>query len=622
MCGIAGIWGEGGDILPDMLQSLRHRGPDGSGLWSDAATRTRLGHCRLSILDPAGGAQPFVSEDGDVALTYNGEIYNHPQLRAELEARGQVFRTSHSDTETVLRAYLEWGEEAPARFNGMFAFAVFDRRRNRLLLARDRFGEKPLFWSATNRGFAFASEVQALFSWSGFSGRIDTDNLQRYLAWGYFPGDRTLFQGVHALPPGSLLSLDLSSGERRIRRYWQFALEPDAGLGEADEPRLVEELRSLIVAAVERRLASDVPLGVFLSGGIDSSTVLAGMSRLVPAERIQAFTVGFTEKSFDESAYAAEVARFFGVQHHVRHLDMAAAATRIPALLGRVGDPLGDASLLPTALLSEFTRERVTVALSGDGGDELFAGYDPFRALRPAQTYAKFIPGPLHALFRRLLHLAPSSDANMSLDFKARRFLRGLSYKADIRVPVWMSPLEPAEMAELFERPLCAGELYEEAVETWRRNSHLGLEDQALAFFTEHYLRQDILVKVDRAAMLSSLESRAVFLDNEIVDFCRKLPFHFKMRRGVSKYILKKALAGWLPQNIIDRPKKGFGIPLNRWLRELEIPRLPDAAVPGLRMEAVARRMAEHRARKGDHRLFLWAWLAFAGGPFFKIHQA
>lgn len=624
MCGIAGVWRSGGDAVPAMLKAIEHRGPDAGGTWRDDAHGLVFGHRRLSILDHAGGSQPFVVEDerGTVALTYNGEIYNHPELRAELERLGHVFRTSHSDTETLARAWLEWGEDALPRLNGMFAFALWDGRRKRLHLARDRFGEKPLFWAASDDGFAFASEIQALFHWPGFSGRLHAGNLQRFFSWGWCTGSRTIFEGVRSLPPGSCLTLNPEDGGRDVRRWWQFTLEPDDSLGDADEPHLVDELRDLLINAVRRRLAGDVPLGVFLSGGIDSGGVLAAMREILPADRIHAFSVGFTEPSFDESPHARRVAEHFGVHHHLRMLDLGAARDRLPSLLSRVGDPLGDASLLPTALLAEFTREKVTVALSGDGGDELFAGYDPFKALAPARAYSLCMPRPLHDLLRRAVGLLPTSDANMSLDFKIRRFLRGLSYARPFWLPAWMSPLEPDELGDLFADPLPPEDLYADQLAVWERNRHLSLDDQALAFFTEHYLSGDILVKSDRASMLSSLESRAVFLDNDIADFCRRLPFRFKRRNGVGKHILKRALAGMLPHAIIHRPKKGFGIPLNLWLRSLPLPEAhPDLAAI-IRAGGVRRRHAEHLERRGDFRLFLWSWLAVTGSAFFRREGA
>lgn len=609
MCGIVGIVGQGRELLPAMRDAMAHRGPDGSGIWEDDTTCTALAHRRLAVLDLAGGHQPLVSDDGQTVLVYNGEIYNHLELRAELVRLGHCFHSDHSDVETVLHAWREWGEKACLRFNGMFAFAIWDKKSDSLFLARDRFGEKPLFYTYSSYGFAFASELQAFFPWPGFAAEIDSENLQRYFAWGYFPAGRTLYRQTYSLPPGSWMRVSLSSCERYENRYWRFQLEPDNSLSASCEPALIDELQFLIKQAVQRRLLSDVPLGVFLSGGIDSGTILDSMCLLCDPQTIQAFTIGFTERSFDESPQAALVARHYGVRHNVRNFEMNEAQRLIPHLLGQVADPLGDASLLPTAILSHFTREQVVVALSGDGGDELFAGYDPFKALLPAKIYSRVIPRSLHRLLRLFVELIPPSDANMSLDFKIRRTLRGLSYPENLQVPVWMSPAEPEQIRELFEHPLSQEELYEDALETWRRNAALSKQDQVLAFFTEHYLSSDILVKVDRATMLSSLESRAVFLDNDIVEFCRKLPFWYKMRGNNTKYLLKKAMLGRLPQEIVKRPKKGFGIPLNRWLRAMEI--APSTSTySGLRWTTLHNYIVKHQGRQGDYRLLLWAWLA------------
>ena len=596
-----------------MRDAIASRGPDDAGLWEDAAKGVAIAHRRLAILDIAGGKQPFASEDESVILTYNGEIYNHLELRDELEKLGHIFKTRHSDTETVLHSYMEWGENAPARFNGMFALAVYDKRKNILFMARDRFGEKPLFWTQSSLGFAFASDIKAFFPWPGFNAAIDTENIQRYFAWGYFSGNRTLYKDTYSLYPGSWLKLDITTGSCQEHRYWRFNLEPDNSLTNKDEPRLIEELRHLIDTAIQKRLLSDVPLGVFLSGGIDSSTILDGMCRVLPAKSVQAFTIGFTEKSFDESLFASEVAQHYGVDHNIRTLDMMQAQELIPDLFSSIADPLGDASLLPTSLLAQFTREHVTVALSGDGGDELFAGYDPFKALLPACLYSKFVPKPIHSMMRKMACALPITDSNMNLGFKIRRTLRGLSYPQSMWLPVWMSPVEPDEIIDLFESPLSAEELYVDALDTWNRNRHLDIQDQALAFFTEHYLSNDILVKTDRATMLHSLESRAVFLDNDLVSFCQKLPFHFKMRNGNTKYLLKKAVEGRLPKPIINRRKKGFGIPLNRWARNLNILTQNKWSSTDIQFETISRCVDSLKQKKGDYALFLWAWAALSG---------
>ena len=609
MCGIAGFYGAGsrGDIL-SMTSALRHRGPDDGNIFVDAALH--LGHRRLSIVDLAHGRQPMQDAATGTTIVYNGEIYNHAEIRAQLEALGHFFVTDHCDTETVLRAFLEWGTDCFARFNGMFALAIYCPQRRAVWLARDRFGEKPLFYTHNSHGFAFASEVCALARWPYFDASLDQANVQRFFGWGYLPGGRTLHPGCRSLLPGSWLELDLATLTQKHTRYWEFELTPDDSLTDKDEAHLVEELRHLLIKAVERRLLSDVPLGIFLSGGLDSSSVLAAAARILPPDRISAFTVGFTEPSFDESGNARQVAEAFGVQHHVSVLDAERMQASAPDILAHMSEPLGDASLIPTYQLAKFTRQSVTVALSGDGGDELFAGYDPLAALKPAALYRGLMPDPLHRLLRRAVGLLPSSDRNMSLEFKLKRVLRGLSHTKGMQLPLWMSPLEPAEVRRFFDCPLSAEEIYEDALTLW--DAHAGSDDmsQALLFFTRFYLPDDILVKADRASMMVSLESRAVFLDNDIVAFCQRLPNAFKFRNGTRKYLLRKALAGWLPERILALPKKGFGIPLNRWLRDMPS---PSGNVPGLNAQAVRSCEAAQKARKGDHRLFLWCLHALDG---------
>ncbi|HEV2099377.1 MAG TPA: asparagine synthase (glutamine-hydrolyzing), partial [Stellaceae bacterium] len=386
MCGIAGFVGEGSRAdLHAMTDALIHRGPDGEGFFIDDAAATFIGHRRLVIIDPAGGRQPMWNEDGRIGVVFNGEIYNHLELRSELERKGHLFRSDHSDTEALVHGYEEWGEGLPERLNGMFAFAVIDRVRGCLFLARDRFGEKPLYYAHRARLFAFASELGALARHPGIGACADLGALQKLFAYGYIPAPHAYYRGTRKLPGGHHLTFDIRSGSLTLKAYWRFRVEPDEALGERDEPRLIEELRHLLARAVERRLVSDVPLGLFLSGGVDSGSILALAARAVPAARLKTFTVGFTEPSFDESPIARELAGAFGTDHHERLLDLDAACALIPCVLGRLDEPLADPSILPTYLLSAFTREAVTVALSGDGGDELFAGYDPFGALAPAR---------------------------------------------------------------------------------------------------------------------------------------------------------------------------------------------------------------------------------------------
>jgi asparagine synthase (glutamine-hydrolysing) len=380
-------------------------------------------------------------------------------------------------------------------------------------------------------------------------------------------------------------------------------------LTEADDDRLADELRELLIQSVGRRLMSDVPLGLFLSGGIDSASILAVATKLRGRDVIESFTIGFDESSFDESGQARSIAQELGSRHHEELLDFARAIDLVPSVLHRMDEPLGDSSLIPTYLLSKFTRKFVKVALSGDGGDELFAGYDPFKALSLASAYERVTPKNIHLLLRRLIGLMPISTSNMSLDFKLRRTLMGLSYPRSLWNPVWLAPLEPKDIADIFESPLCPEELYEEVLELWNAGEGKELVDRTLEFYTNFYLQDDILMKVDRAAMMNSLEARAVFLDNDLVEFCRRLPNRFKFRRGERKYLLRRALQGLVPEDVLARPKKGFGIPLAKWLKATPV-EPPLMAISGIQMKDVASRWAKHRAGKVDERLFLWSWLS------------
>jgi asparagine synthase (glutamine-hydrolysing) len=609
MCGIAGFFGVGDRTdLVAMTDALAHRGPDGQGFLLDDEARVYLGHRRLAIIDIEGGHQPMWNEDGRVGVIFNGEIYNHAELRRELEEQGHAFRSDHSDTEVLVHGYEEWGAGLPERLNGMFAFAIYDKRRRRLFLARDRFGEKPLYYVHRPGLFAFASELTGIVQHSEFEARPSLLALQKLFAYGYIPAPHALYEGTRKLPGAHHLTFDLDEGSLSVRPYWQFRIEADESLGDDAEDALVDELEHLLSQAVQRRLISDVPLGIFLSGGIDSSTTLAMAAQHRPPESIKTFTIGFKEPSFDESAYARRVADVFRTAHQEKQLNLELAEVLLPSVLGRLDEPLSDASILPTYLLSEFTRQQVTVALSGDGGDELFAGYDPFKALGLARLYAAAVPKGLHAGVRHLAELLPISTHNMGFDYKLRRALAGLSYPPSAWNPIWMAPLEPRQMSELLEGTVRFEEVYEESITLWEASTGKDYVDRTLEFFTNLYLQNNILTKVDRAGMMVSLESRAIFLDNDLVDFCRRLPNRFKFRNGERKYILKKAMARHLPKDILSRRKKGFGIPLTRWLRTMA----SDAALPisGVDTGVIERWWDDHRKARADHRLALFTSLS------------
>ena len=598
MCGIAGFVGAGGSAdLQRMTRRLTHRGPDAEGYFEKADAGVFLGHRRLSIIDLAGGAQPMVSSDGALAIIFNGEIYNHPELRRELLGKGHVFATDHSDTEVLLHAWREWGEGMLSRLNGMWAFAIHDSRTGRLFLARDRFGKKPLYYFQRNGTFAFASELTALLE-HPLAPRNQSEIARvKFLAHALIPAPHSAIEGIFKLPAAHHLTLAPGGGSPRLTRYWRYTLEPEES-GKS-ESALASELLEVLTRATRRRLVADVPLGIFLSGGLDSSTIAALAAREIQGSKPQTFTIGFKEPSFDESSFAARVADYLKTEHHTDTLGLDAALEVMPRIFDLLDEPQGDGSFLPTWLLCRFARRHVTVALSGDGGDELFAGYDPFRALRMAGFYSKMVPRPLHKALRLLAARLPVSHANISLDFKIKRTLRGLDHPSRLWNPVWLGALEPSELARLTDSRFSIEEIYSEAIEAWESCSVQNPVDQTLQFYTEIYLQDGILAKADRASMMNSLEVRSPFLDIEVANFARRLPHHYKLRGKTTKYLLKRAVEELLPHDIIYRSKKGFGTPVGSWLRSGRI--APEANSPMLR-----EKLSAHLAGKSDERLYLW----------------
>lgn len=610
MCGIAGFAGAGnvGD-LRRMTQALAHRGPDAGGSAVDPDHAVWLGHRRLVVVDPECGDQPMWSADRSIVVAFNGEIYDAPELRKQLENRGCAFHSHHSDTEILIHGYLEWGPEFVERLNGMWAFALWDRRRRRLLLSRDRFGQKPLYWAQRPGLFAFASELEALAHHTRIERAVSHEALRKFFAYGWVPTPASMLEGVYKLPAGSNLEIELPDGTPHLRRWWEFRLEPEPP-GRSLKA-LAEELRERLDRAVARRLVADVPLGVFLSGGIDSSALAHFAAARVEPGALRTFAVSFEEASFDESAYAERVAQHVGSQHRCTSFSMHAAREILPAIADRLDEPLGDASLLPTYLLCGAARREVTVALGGDGGDELFAGYDPFRALRLANLYRRIVPRPVHTAIRLLAARLPTSHRYMSFEFRLKRALRGLAHPPALWNPVWMSPLEPRELAEFLAEPVDAEEVYAEAIAAWESCAGGHPVDRTLQFFTRLYLQDDILAKVDRASMLNSLEVRSPFLDIELVDFVRRLPHTYKLRRGTTKFLLRRALRGLLPREILERPKQGFAVPMGQWLEGGLPPfdRIEPIAY-GTTARFLRQRLQEHRSGRADHRLFLYPhWL-------------
>jgi len=620
MCGICGFTGQGSpEDLEQMVSALVRRGPDDEGTWYDLEKAVFLGHRRLFVLDIAGGAQPMWTADGKICIVYNGEIYNHIALRRELQDSGHIFKTDHSDTEVLLHGYLQWGVDLPNHLNGMWAFAVYDRTRKSLFLSRDRFGEKPLYYIRQSGLFAFSSELTSLVRHSHIRDAISKKSLKKYFAYGFIPAPGSLYKDIYKLRGGYNLLFDLRNFTQKIWKYWEFVIEPFDTIPKNPVQEWGGELRELLRRAVRRRLMSDVPLGFLLSGGIDSSAITAFAAEVLQTQELKTFSIGFTEKSFDESRYAAAIARRHRTDHHLRIFSIDQARDYLPDIVAHLDEPLGDSSLVPTFILCRETRKKVTVALGGDGGDELFAGYDPFKALDAAKLYSALFPRLLHPAIRTLLGFVPVSHRYMSFDFKLKQALKGLSYPNYVWNAVWLGPLEPAQIDELFREPTDIEDVYAEAIEQWENCTQDNLIDKTLQFYTRLYLQDNILVKTDRASMMNSLEVRAPFLDIELVDFVRRIPHCWKYRRGQTKYILKKALEPVVTRKIAFRAKKGFGAPVGRWFQEGHLRWEYNSVMPHMAGGFIEKLFRQHRSGRRDHRLFLWnIWLL---GEFLKRNR-
>jgi asparagine synthase (glutamine-hydrolysing) len=609
MCGIAGFVGVGQrDILQRMTARLGHRGPDGEGHWNDDKHFVFLGHRILAIVDLANGQQPMLTADGQLAITYNGEIYNHRDLRRELEQSGHRFRTDHCDTEVLLYAYRQWGPQMLTRFNGMWAFAIYDASRQELFVSRDRFGKKPLYYYFDGSNLIFASELTSLIQHPAVPRSFDQESLQKLFAYGFIPAPRSLLQGVRKLPAGHWLKLDLVKMRIQVQQFWKFEFDPFPQVPKNPEEEWGSELIRLLDVAVKRRLDADVPVGVFLSGGIDSSLVATLATRHQSV--VETFNIGFTEKSFDERQYAQLMAKRLGTQHFEETFSIDHCLDFAPQVAQHLDEVFGDSSILPTALVSRLARTRVKVVLGGDGSDELFAGYDPFQALRYAIPYHKITPKLGHTIIQGLVNRLPVSHANMSLDFKAKRMLRGLSYPPEYWLPAWMGPLTPSEISDLFGAPVNPDELYAEALEAWDEPSARTDIDRAMSFYLRLYLPDDILMKVDRASMAYGLEARAPFLDIDFVNFVRRIPSAYKLRGRTTKYLLKEAARTLLPNEIVDRKKKGFGVPIGQWFQTGALTLNGSTAVTGLNRDLVKERLRQHTLGRHDDRGALWCvWM-------------
>src|SRR5262245_51961202 len=534
MCGIAGIVSEtGGSFesrLRPMIDAQAHRGPDDWGVWSDE--RCALGHRRLSIIDLSeAGRQPMSNARGDIQITFNGEIYNFQQLRRELESHGHRFRT-RTDTEAIIYAYEQWGVECLAKLRGMFAFGVWDRRRRRLFLARDRAGKKPLFYAQFGDRFLFASELQGLLAGKDVPREVDPQAIDSYLSYGYVPAPGAAFKGVYKLPPAHYLALDLkrTGFEKRIERYWSLDYGPKLRISEEEA---CEALREKMTEAVRLRMISDVPLGAFLSGGVDSSVVVGLMARLSGA-KIKTFSIGFSEAAYDETAHARRIAERWGTDHHEFIVEPDALSI-LPKLVRRYGEPYADSSAIPTFYVAQMTHRQVTVALNGDGGDESFAGYERYLANHLAERM-RSIPGAAMAA-RALSHVIPDSIDQKSRAPRAQRFLAVGSLPMAERYPRWLKTFQDEAKPRLYSMDFSgllnghgAGSLKALFDGSTPPNSPSHPIDAAMAVDIASYLPYDLLVKVDITSMANSLEARSPFLDHEVLEFAARTPHGTKLR--------------------------------------------------------------------------------------------
>lgn len=612
MCGIAGTVSTGApdaDLVRRMCDALVHRGPEDAGYHCDE--HAALGMRRLAIIDVAGGAQPVYNEDRTVTAVLNGEVYNFAELRASLRRRGHHLH-SVGDTECLVHLYEEYGDALVDHLRGMFAFAVWDAPRRRLLLARDRLGKKPLYWRSTDGTLVFGSELKALMQDPALRREVDPLALHHYLTYQYVPAPSSILRGTHKLPPGHLLIW--RDGSAQVRPYWRLDCTPRHV---ADEREAAAELRERLLDATRIRMVSERPIGAFLSGGLDSSAVVAAMARQ-SSERVKTFSIGFDDRAFDERRYARRLAEWYGTEHHELVVTPSALDV-LPTLAWHFDEPFADSSAIPSYYVAKMSREHVTVVLNGDGGDECFGGYRRYVAM--ARSRRITLPSALGPRLDRLGALLAAHSAAHSPLWKAGRVLGLLSHPPSRRYARMMSYFTPEQKFALYSdalREQLAGvdsyEIMDAAFTASRADSELGT---IMDVDINTYLPGDLLVKVDITTMANSLEARSPFLDHRLMEWAAGLPADLKVRGRTTKYLLKKAVADWLPPELPHRPKMGFGVPMAAWLRtelrELSWDLLTDqtARSRGLfRPETITRLLRGHE-EGDDHSVRIWALIQF-----------
>lgn len=615
MCGIAGYVGKGNrELLKKMIAAIQYRGPDYQGFF--AMGNVGFGHARLRILDLSDKSnQPMLNAARNVVLAFNGEIYNFQYLREKLEGLDKYHFTSSGDTEVILHLYEEYGEDCFSLLNGMFAIALYDFTEDKLLLVRDRLGKKPLYWADFGSTVVFASELKAITKHFLFSRRLNLEALDRYFFCEYVPTPLSIFENLYKLEPATILIW--KKGKVRKKKFWkiadnEYAISPNEALSVLDKE---------IERSVKSRLVADVPLGIFLSGGIDSSTI-AYYAQKNSKKNIKTFSVGFTEESFDESDYAKRVADFLGSEHYYMSIPSSQVLCFVSAALDAMDEPLADASFIPTLLLSRFTKQYVTVALGGDGADELFAGYETFQAQQLVYWYKK-IPRVLRkGIVEKVISALPVSHDYFSLDFRLKKFIAGIDENPAYMHQKWLGSFSQEEREKLFTRQVQLELLdkneFEEIDNYMQESANKSQENQLLYMYLRSYLMDGVMVKVDRASMRYALEVRSPFLDYKLVDFVSSLPYAMKCRGLETKHLLKKLMKNKLPKGIALRRKKGFGIPLAQWLRN-ELREFCRGALAEQKIrktglfnsQYINQLMVEHFEGKKNHRKKLWTLIVF-----------
>lgn len=618
MCGIAGeLWlrpreRASAERLRAMCDVMVHRGPDDHGQFIDG--EAAIGMRRLSIMDVVTGHQPLGNEDGTIQVVCNGEIYNYPTLRAEVLGKGHTLRTG-SDVEVIAHLYEEYGPDAVAHLDGMFALAIWDSRRRRLVLGRDRIGIKPLYVAERHGRLLFGSEAKCLLA-GGLDPELDVQALHDYLTLGYVPGPASIFAGARQLPPGHLLVADVG-GDVKEPAYWELRGHAD-DVPRKSEAEWSEELRRTLRDAVESHLMSDVPLGVFLSGGLDSGTIVAFMHEL-GVNPIRTFSIGFEEKSFSELDTAREVARRYGTEHHELVVRPDAAGL-LPTLVRHFDEPFADSSAVPVYHLAHLARQHVKVVLSGEGGDEMLGGYETYRAWRLAGLYGRLPSAVGERLVPAVVRRLPVSHARVSFDYKAKRFVTGANLHPAAAHLWWKTVLTEDVKAAMYSNGMAAD--VEPTVRLFERlhdeSDGRGL-DRIQYVDAQLYLPADILVKTDRMTMAHSLEARVPFLDRRVMELARRLPASLRLKRLTTKYLLRRIMADRLPPAVVSGKKRGFNVPMPAWLtgelREYANDLLSPTRVRRqglLDPVAVGRLLAEHQAQQMDHSRPLWTLLVLS----------